>query len=59
MKDNFYIVIESFHAPDRAGQDNVHQLSKEELDRREVHHIDIASSVGISRHVSALSLLVG
>ncbi|KAK7506007.1 hypothetical protein BaRGS_00002729 [Batillaria attramentaria] len=49
MKGNFFIVIESFHAPDRGDQENVHQLSKEELAIREVHHIDIANGALVSR----------
>lgn len=55
MKENFYIIIESFHAPDRGGRENVHQLSAEELAQREVHHIDIANNAVVSRNVSSLS----
>ena len=54
MKENFYIIIESFHAPDRGGQENVHQLSSEEVAQREVHHIDIANNAAVSRNVSWL-----
>jgi hypothetical protein len=52
MKENFYIVIESFHAPDRGQTENIHQLTKDELAMREVHHIDIANNAVISRGVS-------
>lgn len=44
MKDGFYIIIESFHAQDRGEQENVHQLTPEELAVREVHRIDIVNS---------------
>ncbi|XP_076473097.1 phosphatidylinositol transfer protein beta isoform-like [Babylonia areolata] len=44
MKKNFYICIESFHAPDRGQQENVHQLPSIDLEKREVHHIDIADN---------------
>ncbi|KAL8559882.1 hypothetical protein ACOMHN_016928 [Nucella lapillus] len=42
MKENFFIIIESFHAPDNGETHNIHQLSDSELKKREVHPIDIA-----------------
>ena len=43
MKENFFIIIESLHLPDRGQQNNVHELSPEKLRQREVVMIDIAS----------------
>ncbi|EEB18337.1 phosphatidylinositol transfer protein, putative [Pediculus humanus corporis] len=43
MKENFLIMIESFHINDSGYQENVHQLPPEKLKQREVIHIDIAN----------------
>jgi len=43
MKDNFYIVVETYHLPDRGNQDNVHELQDKKLKKRSVVHIDIAN----------------
>jgi len=43
MKDNFYIIIETYHLGDRGDQDNVHELDEKKLKKREVVHIDIAN----------------
>lgn len=43
MKENFYIVIESLHLPDKGDQANVHLLPAEKLKQREVVMIDIAN----------------
>jgi hypothetical protein len=43
MKDNFFIVIESLHLPDKGDQQNVHQLPPEKLKQREVIMVDIAN----------------
>jgi hypothetical protein len=43
MKDNFSIVIESLHLPDKGDQYNVHELAGEKLKMREVVMIDIAA----------------
>jgi len=43
MKDNFIIVIESLHVPDKGDQYNVHELTADKLKMREVVMIDIAS----------------
>ena len=56
MKKNFYIVIESYHAPDRGDTENIHQLPKDELAKREVTYIDIADNDSVSRNVSILNL---
>ncbi|PAV64026.1 hypothetical protein WR25_04937 isoform B [Diploscapter pachys] len=42
MKDNFLVKVETIHLPDRGTTENAHGLSKEELAKREVVHIDIA-----------------
>ncbi|XP_076452932.1 phosphatidylinositol transfer protein alpha isoform-like [Babylonia areolata] len=42
MKENFFIIIESFHAPDRGETPNIHHLNDQELKKREVVQIDIA-----------------
>lgn len=42
MKQNFLISIETMHVQDDGNQENVHQLSPEELKLREVIRIDIA-----------------
>lgn len=42
MKENFIIVIESLHLPDKGDQYNVHELTPEKLKIREVVMIDIA-----------------
>lgn len=49
MKENFYIIIESYHAPDRGQTENIHQLPKDELDMREVQHLDIANNAMVAR----------
>ena len=43
MKENFYIVIESLHLPDKGDQHNVHHLTGEKLKNREIVMIDIAN----------------
>jgi len=43
MKDNFFIKVETYHKPGRGDEDNVHELTKEQLKIREVIHIDIAN----------------
>lgn len=43
MKENFSIVIESYHIADRGQQDNVHELSADKLKKREVVTIDIGN----------------
>ncbi|KAL0266659.1 UNVERIFIED_CONTAM: hypothetical protein PYX00_009141 [Menopon gallinae] len=43
MKENFIIMIESFHIDDAGYQENVHRLPPEKLKQREVVHIDIAN----------------
>lgn len=43
MKDNFIIVIESLHLPDKGDQYNVHELTPDKLKIREVVMIDIAN----------------
>ncbi|GMT21062.1 hypothetical protein PFISCL1PPCAC_12359, partial [Pristionchus fissidentatus] len=43
MKDNFYVKVETIHLPDRGTTENAHNLSREELAKREVVHIDIAN----------------
>lgn len=45
MKDNFVIKVETFHYADRGKSENIHQLDKEQLKRREVVIIDISESV--------------
>ena len=43
MKDNFYIIIESYHIADRGEQENVHELEDKKLKKRTVVNIDIAN----------------
>ncbi|KAL7303043.1 hypothetical protein TKK_0004261 [Trichogramma kaykai] len=43
MKENFMIVIESYHIGDVGDQDNVHELPADKLKIREVVHIDISN----------------
>lgn len=43
MKNNFKLVIETMHAPDRGTQENIHLLSPAILKNREVIYIDIAN----------------
>ena len=43
MKDNFYIIVETYHLPDRGDQSNVHELEDKKLKKRSVVHIDIAN----------------
>jgi len=42
MKENFFIKVETYHKPGRGDEDNVHELSPEQLKMREVINIDIA-----------------
>lgn len=43
MKENFSILIESYHIADRGDQENVHELSPEKLKKREIVTIDIGN----------------
>lgn len=43
MGKNFSIIVETMHSPDRGTQENVHELTPEELKKREVIYIDIAN----------------
>lgn len=43
MKENFFIIIESLHLPDKGDKANVHELPPEKLKIREVIMVDIAS----------------
>lgn len=43
MKDNFVIIIESYHIGDNGGQDNVHELPPEKLKQRDIVKIDIGN----------------
>ncbi|XP_031839766.1 phosphatidylinositol transfer protein vib isoform X1 [Nomia melanderi] len=43
MRENFVIMIESFHIDDGGNQHNVHELPPDKLKIREVVHIDIAN----------------
>jgi len=45
MKDNFLIKIETFHYADKGTSENIHELEKEQLKRREVVVIDISDPV--------------
>ena len=41
MKDGFFIKVETYHKPGRGDEENVHELTPEQLKLREVIHIDI------------------
>ncbi|KAL1453708.1 hypothetical protein WDU94_010024 [Cyamophila willieti] len=43
MKENFFIIIESYHIQDNGQQENVHELTGDKLKQREVVHIDIGN----------------
>ncbi|XP_022241918.1 phosphatidylinositol transfer protein alpha isoform-like [Limulus polyphemus] len=43
MRNNFYLCIETMHAPDCGEQENVHNLPPEKLKQRDVVFIDIAN----------------
>lgn len=43
MKDNFYIIIETYHKEGRGDEDNVHELEGKKLKERTVVNIDIAN----------------
>ncbi|KAJ8678509.1 hypothetical protein QAD02_014296 [Eretmocerus hayati] len=45
MKENFFIIIESYHIGDIGDQENVHELPPDKLKIREVVHIDIANDI--------------
>lgn len=45
MKENFVIKIETFHYADRGTSENIHELDKEKLKKREVVVIDISDPV--------------
>ena len=49
MKENFFIKVETYHKPGRGDEDNVHELSPEQLKMREVINIDIAHDKVSSR----------
>jgi len=43
MKDNFYIVVETYHMADKGESENVHELDAKKLKERTVVNIDIAN----------------
>jgi len=43
MKDAFYVIVETYHLPDRGDTHNAHELDKEKLGKRQVVPIDIAT----------------
>ncbi|KAI8783259.1 phosphatidylinositol transfer protein alpha isoform [Biomphalaria glabrata] len=43
MKENFYIIIESFHAPDNGNTPNIHGLTGRDLSARQVVKLDVAN----------------
>ncbi|WKY01010.1 hypothetical protein Q1695_015198 [Nippostrongylus brasiliensis] len=43
MKENFFVKIETMHLPDRGTTENAHELTPEQLERREVVNINIAA----------------
>ncbi|VDD80154.1 unnamed protein product [Mesocestoides corti] len=43
MKDSFFLKVESMHVQDKIDIENIHELSPENLAKREVIYIDIAS----------------
>ncbi|KAL1456523.1 hypothetical protein WDU94_001247 [Cyamophila willieti] len=43
MKENFFVIIESLHFEDAGQQENVHELTDDQLKQREVVRIDIAN----------------
>ena len=45
MKKNFQIKVETYHYPDCGEMENIHQLTPEQLQKREVIMIDIAGPV--------------
>ena len=45
MKENFVIKVETYHYADRGTSENIHELDKDQLKRREVVVIDIAEPV--------------
>lgn len=48
MKDNFHLVIESRHSDGEAGAiDNIHNLDKKQLEKRDIVMIDIADNKAI------------
>ena len=40
FKDNFYIVIETYHLPNDGQQENVHELDGKKLKQRQVKKIE-------------------
>ncbi|XP_013789837.1 phosphatidylinositol transfer protein alpha isoform-like [Limulus polyphemus] len=54
MKNNFFLCIETMHAPDKGDQENVHELSPEKLKQRDVVLIDIANDPIESRDYNEL-----
>ncbi|CAL1535212.1 unnamed protein product [Lymnaea stagnalis] len=53
MKENFYIIIESFHAPDNGTTSNIHGLSGRDLTARQVVKIDVANDKVSSKDYKA------
>jgi len=48
MKDNFYIIIETYHKPDRGDCANAHELDKKKLEKRIVVPMDISTDAVLS-----------
>ncbi|GFO41174.1 phosphatidylinositol transfer protein alpha isoform [Plakobranchus ocellatus] len=49
MGDKFYVIIESFHAPDNGNTPNIHGLSGRDLSHRTVVKLDIANDKVMSK----------
>ena len=43
LQDNFYIIVETYHLPDRGDTENAHELDKDKLKKRIVVPMDIAT----------------
>lgn len=55
MRDDFFIHIETIHLPDRGTTQNAHNLSSEDLAKREVIDLDIANDTSyLTASVSAV-----
>ena len=52
MKEKFVIRLETYHYADRGTTDNIHELSEDQLQKREVEIIDIADPVSTADYDS-------
>ena len=58
MKDNFYIVIETYHLPDDGHQENVHELEGKKLKQRQAGAYSVQKNYLLTLHTLRIFVFV-